>query len=217
MLAAMDTKPWWQSKTIWGALISALVTGLSLFKINIVDLAPDLTTGVLGAVGLVSTIVVIVGRVKGAGTIITATKQDGGSTIPPARLFLLIAALIGCSVTLPGCAQGPVYPHSPASIVGDDFQVAAHDALAAYAEYKAGNANITWALQKMFNAYSLYAQTAPDVKALIKAWTGNAGDSQALADRLARIFGSSPAPPETKMQALAQAAQNIATAKTAGL
>jgi sulfur relay (sulfurtransferase) DsrC/TusE family protein len=211
----MDTKPWWQSKTIWGAIISALVTALSLFKINIGDLAPDLTTGVLGTVGLISTILVIVGRVKGAGTIITATKQDGGSTIPPARLFLLVflGPWLAVALSVGGCAQGPVYPVSPVAVVGDDFQVAAHDALAAYAEYKAGNVNITWALQKMFNAYSLYAKSAPDVKALINAWTGNAGDSQELADRLARIFGSSPAPPETKMKALAQAAQNIATAK----
>jgi hypothetical protein len=71
----MDTKPWWQSKTIWGGLVTALVAGLSLFHVNISDLAPELTTGVLGTVGLIGTILVIVGRVKAAGTIITATSQ----------------------------------------------------------------------------------------------------------------------------------------------
>src|SRR5205809_6948986 len=113
----MDTKPWWQSKTIWGAIISALITGLSLFHVNIADLGPDLTTGVLGAVGLVSTIMVIVGRVKGAGTIITTTKEDGGSTMP--RLFLLPwlagALCVGGVAGLTSCANptGPVYPNSP--------------------------------------------------------------------------------------------------------
>lgn len=31
----MDSKPWWQSKTIWSALIAALCAGLSLAGHNI--------------------------------------------------------------------------------------------------------------------------------------------------------------------------------------
>ena len=102
---------------------------------------------------------------------------------------------------------------SPIGIVGTDFQKAAAEALQAYADYKAGNGNMTWALSKMFNAYSLYAKTAPDVKALVAAWTGNAGDSRALMDRLARIFAASSAPPEVKMAALAEVAQSVAANK----
>lgn len=125
----------------------------------------------------------------------------------------VIALVLLLVIGLPGCASAPARPDSPAAIVGSDFQAAASEALQAYADYKAGNHDITWALQKMFNAYSLYAKTSPDVKALIKAWAGNSGDSQALADKLARIFGASTSPPEVKMAALAQITQSVAQNK----
>lgn len=129
------------------------------------------------------------------------------------RFTFALPALIAATLLCSSCANGPIYPNSPVAIVGSDFQQAAADALQAYADYKAGNVSLTWALMKMFNAYSLSAKSWADVKALIKAWTGNAGDSQILADRLARIFHDSTAPPEAKMAALAVIAQNVALEK----
>jgi hypothetical protein len=233
----MDTKPWWQSKTIWGVLVAFIAQLLKGRGVDISAEAPQLIDGILNAVSLVGTILAIYGRVRASKLI--APKPDeatvgGGPRLPLLIAFLLPAfvfassigrwaldvgrwtfflILVFCLLTA-GCATGPVYPSSPVAVVGSDFQKAAAEALQAYADYKSGNVDLTWALTKMFSAYSEYAQDSSDVKALIAAWTGNAGDSQELADRLARIFGASTAPPETKMAALAQIAQNVAAAPT---
>lgn len=203
----MDTKPWWQSKTIWGAIIATIATVLKLFKVN-VDLPPDLTDQILNAVTLVGTILAIIGRVNASKVISSQPPINPNS--PLMRLILLTSVL--CLLTS-GCATGPVYSASPLAAVGSDFQANAADALQAYAEYKAGNVSMTWALMKMFNAYSLSAKTSTDVQALIKAWIGGTGDGKTLADRLARIFNASTAPPETKMKALAQVTQTVAANK----
>jgi hypothetical protein len=125
----------------------------------------------------------------------------------------IVALLLIPALFFAGCAQGPVMPGSPVAIVGGDFQEAAAEALQAYADYKAGNGNLVWAMQKMFNAYSLYGATSTDVKALIKAWAGSGTDGQTLADKLARIFGDSPHPPDVKMAALAEITQAVASNK----
>jgi hypothetical protein len=94
-----------------------------------------------------------------------------------------------------GCSQLSTLNHqpSPAAVVGTDFTQDAASALQAFAQYKADGANLTWALQQAFHAYQDIASTSGDVKALIQAWTGKSGESQKLADRLARVFGSSVA------------------------
>jgi hypothetical protein len=204
----MDTKPWYQSKTIWGVVVAFLAQILKPRGVDISAESPQLVDGILNVVSFAATLFAIYGRIRASKLI--KPKSDDTTVGGPLMHVLLAAAIIGCSLTLPSCVEGPVYPKSPVAVVGDDFHKAAAEALQAYAEYKAGNANITWALVKMFNAYSLYTKSAPDVKALITAWTGNAGDSQELADRLVRIFGSSSAPPETKMAALALIASDTA-------
>ena len=179
----MDTKPWWQSKTIWGGAIQALVVGLSLFHVNIADQAEPLTNGLYALGGLIGVIMVIVGRVK-ARTNITLTKEDNAPRVGGGPLMMLVVAFLIPALFFAGCAEGPVRPASPVAVVGTDFQRAASQALQAYADYKAGNVSLTWALQEMFSAYPLSAKSGADVKALVKAWTGNTGDSQALADKL---------------------------------
>jgi hypothetical protein len=228
----MDTKPWWQSLTIWGSVVSALVIGFGLFHVDIKDQAGPLTTGIAGTVGLIATIITIIGRVRARTVITSQTPLDPNG--PLMRLLLLgaiCASLVGrwtldvgrwmfslllaasVALALQSCATGPVHPNSPLAVVGSDFTADAAAALQAYADYKAGNVSLTWALTKMFNAYALSTQTSTDVQSLIKAWTGGTGDSRALADRLARIFNASTAPPQTKMAALAVVAQNVAQDK----
>ncbi len=202
----MDTKPWWQSKTIWGGVVQALVFVLGIFHVNIADLSDQITNGVYAVGAFIGVILVIVGRVKATKAISSQPPPTVGG---PLMRICVIGAICG-SIFFAGCAGGPIYPQSPAAVVGSDFQVAAHDALAAWADYKAGNVDLAWALQKMFSAYTDLATAPADVKALVKAWTGNTGDSQALADRLARIFESSSAPPAAKMAALADAAGTAA-------
>jgi hypothetical protein len=128
----------------------AVVAGLSLFHVDIADQAPDLTNGIYGAIGLIGTIMVIVGRVK-ARTVITL-KKDDNTPVDPWRALILRPDSVrpgqfGVSVT-PGCANGPVYPNSPLAVVGSDFTADAAAALQAYADYKAGNVSLTWALHE---------------------------------------------------------------------
>lgn len=124
------------------------------------------------------------------------------------------AAIVLAFSQLFGCANGPVYPNSPIAVVGSDFTADAAAAIRAYADYKGGNVNMTWALQQAFNAYALSAKTAADVKALVNAWAGGNVDAQKLADRLAHIFNASSAPPEQKIAAFAVVAQHVASDKS---
>lgn len=207
----MDIKTWSNSKTIWGGIIAAIPTLtviLKYFGIDIADVAGPLGDGIAGLAGLVAIVMVIVGRVK------ARFKIGTSSPLASPMIKLIVAAVVLPSLLFTtSCTQGPVYPGSPTAKVGADFQAAATQAIAAYAEYKKGNVDITWALSKMFDAYSLYQTGATDVKQLIASWTGKTGDSQALADRLARIFGGSPLPPGVKMQALAEISRSVAAVK----
>jgi sulfur relay (sulfurtransferase) DsrC/TusE family protein len=112
---------------------------------------------------------------------------------------------------LGSCAQFPnANTTSPAANVASDVQRAATEAIADYADIKSGNANMAWALSKGAYAYEALVKTSADIKSLAKAWTGNTGDSQKLADKLARIFAASSASPAAKTAAIAAAAQGVA-------
>jgi sulfur relay (sulfurtransferase) DsrC/TusE family protein len=137
----------------------------------------------------------------------TAPPIDHKTIGTPLIAALLIPAVLFTS----SCARGPVYSGSAAANVATDVQAAATAALQAYAQYKAGNVNLTWALSHGAYAYQDILRTSADVKAFVKAWTGNTGDSQKLANRLARIFANSPAPPAEKTAAIAVAAQTVAS------
>ena len=64
-----QTKPWWQSKTIWGALITIIALILSLFGVQIdeqtkqvlINESVALATAIAGIVGAVLS---IYGRIK---------------------------------------------------------------------------------------------------------------------------------------------------------
>jgi flagellar motility protein MotE (MotC chaperone) len=105
-----------------------------------------------------------------------------------------ILSLCVCSVVLfAGCAAAPTNATpSPAAVVASDVKAAAAQALEAYADYKAGNVNFLWSLSKGATAYQTLVKFPGDIKAVVKAWTGNTGDSQKLADRLGRIFATMP-------------------------
>ena len=60
-----DMKPWWQSKTLWGAIvaIASSVLGLAGFELGAVD--AEALTGLLTSLGAaIGGIIAIVGRLK---------------------------------------------------------------------------------------------------------------------------------------------------------
>jgi hypothetical protein len=157
----------------------------------------------------------LVDTLLAGGTV--ASLRAGISKVGQTAKLILVGALClgltSCGSTSAKVAEN-IAAHSAASpiaAVGQDFAKEAAAAMQAYADYKAGNVSLTWALQTMFNAYADATTATSDVHALIKAWTGNSGDAQTLRDRIDRIFASSTAPPDVKMQALAQIAANTAS------
>lgn len=89
----MDTKPWYESKTVYGAVtggVPAVVILLKIAGVDIADLANNLTAGIIAALGLIGTFVAIYGRLT-AKTVITPNPPSSGSG---GYIKLLIAALL---------------------------------------------------------------------------------------------------------------------------
>jgi flagellar motility protein MotE (MotC chaperone) len=125
---------------------------------------------------------------------------------PTGRLFPALVPSL--AILFSGCATAPLSTPAPAAAVASDVKAAAAQALEAYADYKAGNVNLLWSLSKGATAYQTLVKDASDIKALVQAWTGNTGDSQKLAARLARIFGTTP--PANAAAAIAEISTAVA-------
>ena len=72
-----ETKPWYESTTIRGVIITALSTLLSILALLGVNLGvgePEVTAVVTAATTLIGTVVAIIGRVKAASSL-TLTKE----------------------------------------------------------------------------------------------------------------------------------------------
>lgn len=212
----MDTKPWYQSKGIIGAItggVPALVIVLKLIGVDIADLSSDLTSGLLALLGLVGTIVAIVGRVK-ARTVITATNENkvGG---PPRVGLIIIAALLLPAVLLSGCADAPSRPSVLVTKTGQDFHAAIADAFQSYVDIKNGNTDYVYSIQHGLDAYHKGVAIADDIKAIVKAWGDSkvdvaTGKQRSLLDRLAQIFNDTSGPPAEKALVMARVAGDIA-------
>lgn len=108
-------------------------------------------------------------------------------------------AVITACAFVTSCAEVPVKSSSAASTAGQDLNVLAAEATQAWVDYKAGRVDYAYAVSHMLYAYQNIAKTSADVKALVTQWTGDG----TFAEKLARIFRDSTAPPEAKMNALA--------------
>jgi hypothetical protein len=103
----MDTKPWYQSKTIIAG-IGTFLAGLAMvakffFQVDIADQVPILSGGLLAVLALVGSVVTVYGRFT-AKTII-APKDDLPTVGGPLIRLLLVGALMGTCLSLPGCAN----------------------------------------------------------------------------------------------------------------
>lgn len=124
------------------------------------------------------------------------------------KLHYSITAII-VSVCLFGCSNVPIQGVSPVSTTGQDLNSLAAQATQAYVDYKAGRVDYAWAVSHMLTAYQTIAKTSGDVRSLVKQWSGDG----TFAERMARVFAASTAPPEVKMKALA-AGVTISAANT---
>jgi hypothetical protein len=102
----MDSKPWYQSKTIWGAVIATIVSTLHLLGVDLPsDVSVSLPDQIISTVGLIGSILAIIGRFTVKKPVLTATAQSGTSNPThllalPFTLMIVIPAL-----ALSGCAN----------------------------------------------------------------------------------------------------------------
>ncbi|MCZ4288021.1 hypothetical protein [Hoeflea alexandrii] len=60
-----DMKPWWQSKTLWGAIVAIASSVFGLAGLELGDADAETLTGLLTSLGVVlGGIIAIVGRLK---------------------------------------------------------------------------------------------------------------------------------------------------------
>lgn len=60
-----DMKPWWQSKTLWGAIVAIVSSALGLAGFELGDMDAEALTGLLTSLGAaIGGIIAIVGRLK---------------------------------------------------------------------------------------------------------------------------------------------------------
>ena len=101
----MNTKPWYQSVTIWGALVTAAVTFIkNNFHVDLSDEVGPISDYVLATVQFIGVIVTIVGRFAAVQPITL------GSTSPSVKLlpFALALGLGGACCSLVGCGAAPL-------------------------------------------------------------------------------------------------------------
>jgi uncharacterized membrane protein len=62
----MDTtKPWWQSKTLWGALVTLVAAGFGLFGIDLADTEREALTEMMTSLGAaIGGLIAIFGRIS---------------------------------------------------------------------------------------------------------------------------------------------------------
>jgi hypothetical protein len=66
--AMTDMKPWWQSKTLWGAIVTIVSSALGLAGFELGDMDAEALTGLLTSLGAaLGGIIAIVGRLKANG------------------------------------------------------------------------------------------------------------------------------------------------------
>lgn len=114
------------------------------------------------------------------------------------KTILNLILVLTCTISF-SCSYVPVQGVSPVSTTGQDLNSLAAQATQAWIDYKAGRVDYAYAVSHALFAYQSISKTSTDVKALVLAWTGDGN----FADKLARIFAASTAPPEAKMTALA--------------
>ncbi len=68
------SKPWWQSRTVWGGILTVLL-GAYLGLDEVINVLPDIPEWVMGILGSLFGISVVNGRVR-------ATTRIGGGTLP---------------------------------------------------------------------------------------------------------------------------------------
>lgn len=58
----MDTKPFWQSRTIWGGIVGFLVSVAATFSVELPFGAEELTDAVMTLTSAVAVLLVVIGR-----------------------------------------------------------------------------------------------------------------------------------------------------------
>ena len=102
-----DTKPWYASVTVWGAVVSVLASALSLFDVRLdAQLQADLRDWLLSAATLAGGAAALWGRLRASRRIVTAAttetraqdwRMNAALPFAPILLLLPLSQSTGCS------------------------------------------------------------------------------------------------------------------------
>jgi len=115
----MDSKPWYASVTIWGALLAAFapVGGLVLHH-SVSDSDVQSAAVALAAIGAgAGSLIAIIGRLRA-----TTSIAGGSAAATVKRVLLPVGIMIGLGMSLGGCAeaQNAIAAFDAAAVAGDD-------------------------------------------------------------------------------------------------
>lgn len=128
----MDTKVWYTSKALWGAVVAILASLLSLFHVNLDSTAQSSVVELLiqGAT-LIGAVVALYGRIK-ADSKLTLKKDDGSQGPSAPAIILLLSSAFALSACQSMEAVTPPAPKTPQQAVflaESEYGVALHAAL----------------------------------------------------------------------------------------
>lgn len=145
-----ETKPWWQSVTIWGGIVAALCGLAQMFHIKISDDTQSVAVGVVISIATaISGITAIVGRVKAKHQI----TPGGDYQVCFALMLALGLGLTGCnassggSATTQPSAQVSAAPGSKAAFVAASNFLTASDQTLTNLRHQGWIPTITWQTQ----------------------------------------------------------------------
>ncbi len=213
----METKPWFTSKTIWGAIFLLATTALRSSGVNIDDLSERVVEAIVNGLGL---IMVIAGRFTSRTKLSTAA----GAKAANAGFVVLLAMLAPLLLGLGGCSSMTPQSKAKWSATGSWLVAKATDVAlstvvaAAQSQGDAGKkANWLDSLGTGLRTQAVASFSGDDVRALVGIWTPDKPHWESLAAQLAGLSKQAAAlPPAQRAELLAQGVERAAAAARKG-
>lgn len=155
----------------------------------------DLGLGGAGAITIRAALSKLCGQISDAAE---GIKPANGRILSCVLAFLIPIFCFGVTSCETPPTPGQI-ASAPATTAGLDVASLATQATDIYNQVKTGNIDYAWAVAAGLNAYQTIIKTTADVKNVVAMFGGDA----TLAQKLAKIFGKSTAPPSATTAALA--------------